>query len=75
MGRPDLRPEIAGKARAGDIRHCIPDIDKAVAELGYEPQEDFGEGLAELAAWVAEQQATDRVHEARGELEARGLVA
>ena len=29
MDRRDLPPEIAGKARAGDIRHCIPDIDKA----------------------------------------------
>lgn len=75
MGRPDLRPDIAGKARAGDIRHCIPDIGKAVAELGYQPQEDFGAGLAELAAWVAEQEAIDRVHEARAELETRGLVA
>ena len=74
MGRPDLMPEIAGKARAGDIRHCIPDIDKAVEDLGFEPSEDFSDGLAELAEWVARQQADDRVHEARKELEARGLV-
>src|SRR5690348_10903480 len=26
MGRPELTPEITGKARAGDIRHCIPDL-------------------------------------------------
>ena len=75
MGRKDLPPEIAGKARAGDIRHCIPDIDHICEQLGYEPQADFREGLAELAGWVAEQQAVDRVAEARRELEARGLVA
>ena len=75
MGRPDIRPEIAGKARAGDIRHCIPDVDKAVEQLGYEPLEDFRDGLAELAEWVSRQEATDRVSEARSELEARGLVA
>ena len=75
MGRPDLKPEIAEQARAGDIRHCIPDIDKAVEELGFEPQQDFREGLAELAEWVGRQQAQDRVSEARKELEARGLVA
>jgi dTDP-L-rhamnose 4-epimerase len=75
MGRPDLTPEIADKARAGDIRHCIPDIDKAVEELGFEPICDFKEGLAELAEWVGQQQAHDRVSEARRELEARGLVA
>ena len=75
MHRSDLPPEIAGKARAGDIRHCIPDITKAREELGYQPRCDFKAGLAELAGWVAEQQAEDRVAEAREELEARGLVA
>ena len=75
MGRPDLRPEITGQARAGDIRHNIPDLAKARAELGYEPQESFAAGLAELAEWVARQEATDRVAEARAELERRGLVA
>jgi dTDP-L-rhamnose 4-epimerase len=75
MGRADLTPEIAGKARAGDIRHCIPDLTKAEAVLGYRAQEDFNDGLAELAEWVARQEAEDRVAEARGELEMRGLVA
>ncbi len=75
MGRPDLTPEITGKARAGDIRHNIPDLTKARAMLGYERQQDFAEGLAELADWVARQEAEDRVVEAHRELEARGLVA
>src|SRR3954468_12974014 len=75
MGRADLAPEIAGKARAGDIRHCIPDLAKAREVLGYRAQEDFAEGLAELAEWVARQEAEDRVVEARRELEMRGLVA
>jgi dTDP-L-rhamnose 4-epimerase len=75
MGRPDLTPEVAGKARAGDIRHNIPDIGKACAELGFEPRKDFAAGLAELAEWVARQEAQDRVAEARRELESRGLVA
>jgi dTDP-L-rhamnose 4-epimerase len=75
MGRPDLTPEIAGKARAGDIRHCIPDLTKAQTVLGYQAREDFNDGLAELAEWVARQEAEDRVAEARGELELRGLVA
>jgi dTDP-L-rhamnose 4-epimerase len=75
MGRPDLEPEMAGKARAGDIRHCIPDLTKAHELLGYRAQENFAEGLAELAEWVARQEAEDRVAEARKELEFRGLVA
>ena len=75
MNRPDLEPEIAGKARVGDIRHCIADITKIQDELGFAPKRDFTEGLAELAEWVARQEAKDRVQEARRELEARGLVA
>ena len=66
---------ITGKARAGDIRHCIPDLTKAHEVLGYRAQEDFAEGLAELAEWVARQEAEDRVVGARKELEMRGLVA
>ena len=76
MGRAGLMPEISGKTRAGDIRHNIPDISKVRAELGYETQHlDFAADLAELAEWVARQQARDRVTQARGELEMRGLVA
>jgi dTDP-L-rhamnose 4-epimerase len=75
MGRADLEPDITGKARAGDIRHCIPEIEKARRVLGFEATEDFAAGLAELAEWVARQEAEDRVQEARKELELRGLVA
>jgi dTDP-L-rhamnose 4-epimerase len=75
MGRPDLRPEITNQMRAGDIRHNIPDLARARAALGYRPQEDFAAGLAELAEWVARQEAEDHVAEARRELERRGLVA
>ena len=75
MGRPDLVPEVAGKARAGDIRHCIPDVDKARQVLGFAARQDFSQGLAELAEWVGRQRAEDRALEARRELEMRGLVA
>ncbi|NOG69037.1 NAD(P)-dependent oxidoreductase [Roseicella sp. DB1501] len=76
MGRPELRPEISGKARAGDIRHNIPDITRARERLGYAARHgDFRADLAELAEWVARQQSRDRVHQARSELELRGLVA
>ncbi|HZF42341.1 MAG TPA: SDR family NAD(P)-dependent oxidoreductase [Sphingomonadaceae bacterium] len=74
MGK-QLQPEVTGKARAGDIRHCIPDIGLAQRELGYAAREDFMAGLAELAEWVAQQTAEDNVAKARAELEARGLVA
>ena len=75
LGRNDVEPEIVGKSRIGDIRHCFCDGSKAAEKLGFRAEKDFDEGLAELSAWVAEQTADDRVDQARAELEARGLVA
>jgi dTDP-L-rhamnose 4-epimerase len=75
MGRASLKPEITGKARAGDIRHCIPDLEKARRVLGYAPAVPFADGVAQLSKWVALQESEDRVAEARAELELHGLVA
>ncbi|ESR25306.1 NAD-dependent epimerase/dehydratase family protein [Lutibaculum baratangense] len=75
MGRDDLAPEITGKFRAGDIRHCFADISKAREVLGFAPLRGFDEALSELTEWLAQQKADDRVAEARRELEARGLVS
>lgn len=75
MGRSHISPEIVGKARAGDIRHCFADVRKAEEVMGFRAKRDFQEGLAELAAWVEDQEARDLVAEARRELEERGLVA
>jgi dTDP-L-rhamnose 4-epimerase len=74
MGKPHIRPEVAGKYRVGDVRHCFADISLARKVLGYEPQVSFHQGLAELAEWLKGQVATDRVDEARAELERRGLT-
>lgn len=74
LHRNDLEPEISGKARIGDIRHCFCDGSRAAERLGFRAEKDFDEGLAELAEWVARQEAHDRVDEARAELEAKGLV-
>ncbi|HYO70739.1 MAG TPA: NAD-dependent epimerase/dehydratase family protein [Archangium sp.] len=74
MGQPHIRPAVTGKYRMGDIRHCFADITLARGVLGYEPQVGFQAGLAELAQWLEGQVATDRVAEARAELEARGLT-
>ncbi|MFN3726407.1 MAG: NAD-dependent epimerase/dehydratase family protein [Allosphingosinicella sp.] len=75
LGRNDCEPEIVGKSRIGDIRHCFCDTSKAAETLGFRAAKDFQEGLGELAEWVAEQTADDRTQQARAELEARGLVA
>ena len=74
LGREYLEPEITGKYRVGDIRHCFADIRLARRVLGYEPKVDFEEGLAELAEWLEGQEAEDHVAKARAELDARGLA-
>jgi dTDP-L-rhamnose 4-epimerase len=74
LGLGHLRPEITGKYRVGDIRHCFADISLARKVLGYEPRVELGEGLTELASWLEGQVAVDRVVDARRELAARGLA-
>ena len=74
LGRRDIEPEVTGKYRAGDIRHCYADISRARQILGFEPQARLEQGLEDLAAWLEEQTAEDRAVEARAELAARGLM-
>jgi dTDP-L-rhamnose 4-epimerase len=69
-----IEPEVCGKYRTGDIRHCFADITRARAVLGYEPAVLLEDGLDELTEWVLEQEAHDRVAEASRELAARGLT-
>jgi len=74
MGKEYLQPELTGKYRVGDIRHCFSDISLARATFGYEPEVHLEEGLEELATWLEGQVASDRVEEASAELAARGLT-
>lgn len=70
----DLEPQITGQYRTGDIRHCFADIGAAREALGFEPTIDLEQGLEAFTAWLAEQQAVDRVDEAHNELIARRLA-
>ena len=70
----EIEPELTGRFRAGDIRHCFADISKARALLGYEPCVELEDGMRELAAWLETQTADDRVDAATAELVARGLA-
>jgi dTDP-L-rhamnose 4-epimerase len=73
-GRGEIEPEVTGKYRVGDIRHCFADISRARELLGYEPQVDLRVGMTELAEWLEGQSAEDQVESAHGELAARGLT-
>lgn len=75
MGRRDIAPELTGKYRAGDIRHCFADMEKSRDVLGFEPRVAFKDGLEELAEYLADQIADDQAERATRELQQRGLVA
>ena len=73
LGR-DLEPQVTGKYRVGDVRHCFADISKAAEVLGYRPEVAMDDGMSELAGWLEGQVAIDSVDAATSELAARGLT-
>ena len=69
----EVEPELPGAFRAGDIRHCFADTSLAREALGFEADVSLEHGMRELAAWLADQPATDRFDDASAELAQRGL--
>jgi dTDP-L-rhamnose 4-epimerase len=74
LAKEHLQPQITGKYRAGDIRHCFADISRARNSLGFSAQVTFESGLARLAEWLERQVISDRIDESVAELEVRGLM-
>jgi len=69
----NVRPQVVGKFRAGDIRHCTADLTRANAVLGFEPTISLDQGLDDLLDWAHGQEAADRFATAERELTERGL--
>jgi dTDP-L-rhamnose 4-epimerase len=70
-----LDPEIVGRYRTGDVRHCIGDPAAARQALGFEAETGLEQGLAELLAWSAQQEEVlDRVETSFTTLQRMGLV-
>jgi len=69
----NIAPQITGKYREGDIRHCVADISRARMLLGYEPKVKLADGIPELLEWVRQQQVGD-TSKANTELEQHQLV-
>jgi dTDP-L-rhamnose 4-epimerase len=74
LGLGHIEPQISGRFRKGDIRHCIADISKARRVLGYEPQIAWEMGLAELINWARTVPTSDLFDEAERELKLWKLV-
>lgn len=71
----DVEPEVTGRYRVGDVRHCTADISRAREVLGYAPRVTLEDGMRELVAWLAEEAPPeDRVMAHAADLAARGLT-
>jgi dTDP-L-rhamnose 4-epimerase len=74
LGCRAIEPQISGKYRMGDVRHCFADIRRARNLIGFEPRVDLELGIVELANWLAGQKAEDHFDRAAEELNTRGLT-
>ena len=75
MGLSHVEPEILGKTRSGDIRHCFADNGRIRDILDFEPEHRLEDSLGELVEWIRGEVSVDRGSEMRRHLEARGLVS
>jgi dTDP-L-rhamnose 4-epimerase len=70
----ELEPEVVGKYRAGDIRHCYADPMLAEQLLGFRAEIPFEAGMQDLLQWLEGREAEDSVDAASEALAARGLA-
>jgi dTDP-L-rhamnose 4-epimerase len=68
-----LEPEVSGRFRTGDVRHCYADI-SMLQQLGYVPQVSLKKGLEELVQWAEDAPSEDQFDQARLVLESKGLA-
>ena len=70
----DIEPEVVGQFRAGDIRACIGDPQRAAELLDFRASVSFADGIRELLEWSGHAQAEDRVPRSLQELQRFSLV-
>ncbi len=71
--RVSIEPQVVGRFRAGDIRHCVADV-RRLSQLGFRPRWSLEEGLKDLVAWGSSQEAEDLFEAAQQELIERKLL-
>lgn len=68
-----IKPEITGKVRKLDVKHCYADISRIKKLLNWQPRISLKEGLREVIDWSEKEKAVDRVDFAMKQLKKRGL--
>ena len=70
----DVRTNISGNYRIGDIRHNFADLNHIKKDLNFEPKFSFKKGIGEFVRWVNSQEiVTDLYLNSIKELKHRGL--
>lgn len=71
----NIKINISGQFRIGDIRHNFADISKAKSKLGFQPKVSFGEGISKFVDWVLAQDIKDiNLEQSFDELKSKGLL-
>jgi dTDP-L-rhamnose 4-epimerase len=73
LNKSNIKPEVTGKFRGFDVRHCYADISKLKKIVGWEPEINFNQGMKEVFEWSKNEIAVDLVEKAMKELEEKGL--
>lgn len=71
--KSQVHPEITGKVRKLDVRHCFADITKLQKIIGWTPKISLEAGLNEVIEWGRKEEAVDKMDFALKQLEKRGL--
>jgi dTDP-L-rhamnose 4-epimerase len=69
-----IAPDVTGKFRAGDIRHCFADPGEAKRVLGFEAKVRLEDGIADVIEFARNQKPRDDAAKANRELSERGLT-
>ncbi len=69
-----LAPDVTGKFRAGDIRHCFADPGQAKRVLGFEAKVRLEDGIDDVIEFAKKQKPRDDAVKANRELSDRGLT-
>ena len=71
----NIKLEVSGKFRIGDIRHNIADLTKVKEALGFDPKVDFSSGISKFVEWVETQEIhEDKYEDSLEELKQKGLI-
>ncbi|QDR82020.1 NAD-dependent epimerase/dehydratase family protein [Sporomusa termitida] len=70
----DVKVNVSGNYRLGDIRHNLGDLTFIKEKLGYEPKVSFLDGIARFIDWVEQQEVeTDNYDKSIQEMKEKGL--